>query len=104
VGAETSYEIRITNTGSKTETDVKLVCVVPDKMQFKSATGPAKFQQSGNEIVFEPIPRLAPRADAIFRVTVKTTAAGVVHFKSRITSTLLVDPVTKEEATRIYSD
>ena len=104
VGAETIYEIRITNTGSKTETDVKLTCVVPDKMQFKSATGPAKYQQNGNEIVFDPIPRLAPRADAIFRVTVKTTAAGVVHFKSRLTSTLLVDPVTKEEATRIYSD
>ncbi len=104
VGAETAYEIRVTNTGSKTETNVKLVCIIPDKMQFKSATGPAKFQQNGNEIVFEPIPRLAPRADAIFRVTVKTTAPGVVHFKSRLTSTLLVDPVTKEEATRIYSD
>ncbi len=104
VGAETVYEVRITNTGSKTETDLKLVCVIPDKMTFKGATGPAKFQQNGNEIVFEPIQRLAPRADAIFRVTVKATAAGVVHFKSRITSTLLVDPVTKEEATRIYAD
>lgn len=104
VGAETVYEVRITNTGSKTETDVKLVCVIPDKMTFKGATGPAKFQQNGNEVVFEPIQRLAPRADAIFRVTVKATAAGVVHFKSRITSTLLVDPVTKEEATRIYAD
>jgi uncharacterized repeat protein (TIGR01451 family) len=104
VGGETAYEIRVTNTGSKTETDVKLVCVVPDKMQFKGATGPAKYTQNGNEIVFEPIPRLAPRADAIFRVTVKTTAAGVVHFKARLTSTLLTEPVTKEEATRIYSD
>lgn len=104
VGAETSYEVRITNTGSKTETDVKLVCMVPEKMQFKGATGPVKFTQNGNEIIFEPIPRLAPRADAIFRITVKTTAAGVVHFKSRLTSTLLTEPVTKEEATRIYSD
>ncbi len=104
VGADEVYEVRITNTGSKTETDVKLVCTVPDKMQFKSATGPAKFTQNGNEIVFEPIPRLAPRADAIFRITVKTTAPGVVHFRSRLTSTLLVEPVTKEEATRIYTD
>jgi uncharacterized repeat protein (TIGR01451 family) len=104
VGGETAYEIRITNTGSKTETDVKLVCVVPDKMQFKGATGPVKYTQNGNEIIFEPIARLAPRADAIFRVNVKTTAAGVVHFKSRLTSTLLTEPVTKEEATRIYSD
>ena len=104
VGADEVYEVRITNTGSKTETEVKLVCTVPDKMVFKSATGPAKFTQNGNEIVFDSIPRLAPRADAIFRITVKTTAPGVVHFRSRLTSTLLVEPVTKEEATRIYTD
>jgi hypothetical protein len=77
---------------------------VPDKMSFKSATGPAKYQQVGNEIVFEPLPKLAPRADAIFRVIVKCNSAGVVNFKSRITSTLLVEPVHKEEATRIYAD
>jgi uncharacterized repeat protein (TIGR01451 family) len=104
VGADEIYEVRITNTGSKTETDVKLVCTVPVKMVFKSATGPAKYVQNGNEIVFDSIPRLAPRADAIFRITCKTTAPGVVHFRSRLTSTLLVEPVTKEEATRIYTD
>jgi len=104
VGAETIYEIRITNTGSKTETDVKLTCIIPDKMQFKGATGPARFQQNGSEIVFESIPKLAPRADAIFRVTCKGITPGVAIFKGRITSTLLVDPVTKEEATRIYAD
>ena len=104
VGADETYEIRITNTGTQTETDVKLICTVPDKMSFKSATGPAKYQQVGNEIVFEPLPKLAPRADAIFRVIVKCNSAGVVNFKSRITSTLLVEPVHKEEATRIYAD
>ncbi|MFL5342077.1 MAG: CARDB domain-containing protein [Gemmataceae bacterium] len=104
VGADETYEIRITNTGTQTETDVKLICTIPDKMTFKNATGPTKFTQTGNEIVFEPIARLAPRADAIFRVTVKCNTPGVVNFKSRITSTLLVEPVHKEEATRIYSD
>ncbi len=104
VGAETSYEIRITNTGSKTETDVKLVCTIPDKMEFKSATGPVRYTQHGNEITFDSIPKLAPRADAIFRVKVTTKSAGVANFRARITSTLLVDAVTKEEATRIYTD
>jgi hypothetical protein len=104
VGAETSYEVRITNTGSKTETDVRLVCTIPDKMEFKSATGPVRHTQHGNEVIFDAIPQLAPRADAIFRVKVKTTAPGVANFRARITSTLLVDGVTKEEATRIYTD
>jgi uncharacterized repeat protein (TIGR01451 family) len=105
VGADTIYEIRITNTGSKTETGVKLVCTIPgDKMQFKSATGPSRFHQEGTTVIFEPLPKLAPRADAVYRVTVKTTAPGIAQFKAQITSAILVDPVTKEEATRVYAD
>ena len=73
-------------------------------MSFKSATGPTKFTQTGNEIIFEPIGKLAPRADAIYRITCKATTPGVVLFKGRLTSTLLVEPVHKEEATRIYAD
>lgn len=104
VGTETTYEIRITNTGSMTETEVRIVCTIPDKMQFKTATGPTAHALAGNEIVFQPIAKLAPRADAIYRVTVKAVAPGVVNFKGRLTSTILQDPVMKDEPTRIYSD
>jgi uncharacterized repeat protein (TIGR01451 family) len=104
VGAETSYEIRITNTGSKPETDIKLVCMIPDKMQLKSAQGPTRFHDQGKEIVFEPLPKLVPRADAIFRVNVKALAAGDVRFKAQITSANLIEPVIEMESTRIYED
>jgi uncharacterized repeat protein (TIGR01451 family) len=104
VGANTTYEIRITNTGSKSETDIRLTCMIPDKMQFKSAQGPSHFQDQGKEIVFDPLPKLAPRADAIYRVTVKALAPGDVRFKAQITSTNLVEPVIEMESTRIYED
>ena len=104
VGADTTYEIRITNTGSKTESDIKLVCLIPDQMEFKGAQGPSRFREQGKEIVFDALPKLAPRADAIYRINVKATAAGVVRFKSQITSTILQEPVIKMEATRIYAD
>jgi uncharacterized repeat protein (TIGR01451 family) len=104
VGADTAYEIRITNTGSKTETDIKLACVIPDKMLFKSAQGPCRFHEQGKEIVFEALPKLAPRADAIFRINVKALAPGDVRFKAQITSTNLVEPVIEMESTRIYED
>ena len=71
VGADTSYEIRITNTGTKTETDVRLACTIPDQMQLKLAQGPVRFQEQGKMVVFEPLPKLAPRADAIYRIFVK---------------------------------
>jgi uncharacterized repeat protein (TIGR01451 family) len=104
VGGDTAYEIRITNTGSKTETDIKLVCTIPDKMEYKNSQGPAKCHTEGRVLVFDPIPKLAPRADAIFRVNVKALQAGDVRFKAQITSTNLVEPVLEMEATRIYSD
>ncbi|MFO0845041.1 MAG: hypothetical protein U0797_22065 [Gemmataceae bacterium] len=103
-GADTAYEVRITNTGSKTEENIKLVATVPDKMQFKNAQGPVRYQEQGKTIVFEPIPALAPRADAIFRINVKALEAGTERFKIHVTSANLTDPVVKMEATRIYSD
>jgi uncharacterized repeat protein (TIGR01451 family) len=104
VSSETSYEVRISNTGSKVETNIKLVATIPDKMEFKSATGPARFHEEGKLIVFEPLEKLTPRADAVFRINVRAIDQGIVRFKIQMTSTNLTEPVIKMEATRIYSD
>jgi uncharacterized repeat protein (TIGR01451 family) len=106
VGAETSYEIRVTNTGTKTETNVQLTCTVPDKMEFRGAKGAAdcKFKQEGKDIIFEPLPKLAPRADAIYRVQVRGKAAGDLRFQARMKADGLTVPVLKEESTKVYGD
>lgn len=104
VGAETAYEIRITNTGSQTENNIKLVATVPDKMEFKAAQGPVRYRAEGRTIHFETLEKLAPRADAVFRINVKGTEAGIVRFKIQVTSASLIEPVIKMEATRVYSD
>lgn len=104
VNSETSYEVRISNTGSKVETDIKLIATIPDKMEFKNATGPVRFHEEGKTIVFEPLDKLAPKADAVFRLNVKALDQGIVRFKIQMTSINLTEPVIKMEATRIYSD
>lgn len=104
VGGDTTYEVRITNTGSKLETDIRLVCEVPEKMLFKGASGPTGFVQNGQQVTFAPLAQLGPRSEAVYRITVRANTAGIATFKSQITSAILVDPVHKEEATRIYSD
>jgi uncharacterized repeat protein (TIGR01451 family) len=104
VNSETSYEVRISNTGSKVETDIKLIATIPDKMEFKNATGPVRFHEEGKTIVFEPLDKLAPKADAVFRINIKALDQGIVRFKIQMTSTNLTEPVIKMEATRIYSD
>jgi uncharacterized repeat protein (TIGR01451 family) len=104
VSSDTSYEVRITNTGSKVETGIKLVATIPDKMEFKMAQGPVPFHAQGKTIVFDAIDQLAPRADAIVRINVKAQEPGTAYFRIQVTSASLVEPVIKTEATRIYSD
>jgi uncharacterized repeat protein (TIGR01451 family) len=106
VGADTSYEIRVTNTGTKTETGLQLVCTIPDKMEFRGAKGAGgcRFTLEGKDVVFEPLPKLAPRADAIYRVSVRGIAPGDLRFRARVTSDGLTEPVLKEESTRVYGD
>jgi uncharacterized repeat protein (TIGR01451 family) len=105
VGADTAYEIRVTNTGSKTETNLQLVCTIPEKMEFRGAEAAnCKFHLQGRELTFEPLPKLAPRADFIYRVKVRGVAPGDLRFRARITADGLTDPVLKEESTKVYGD
>jgi uncharacterized repeat protein (TIGR01451 family) len=106
VGAETSYEIRVTNTGTKTETNLQLTCTVPEKMEFRGAKGAAgcNFKQDGRDVIFDPLPRLAPRADAIYRVKVRGVSPGDLRFQARMKADGLTVPVLKEESTKVYGD
>jgi Domain of unknown function DUF11 len=104
VGADTSYEVRVTNTGSKDETDVKLVCTIPPHMKFKSASGPGKFEVVGADVVFAPVRSLDPRAEVTFKVTVTAQTKGDARFKATLTAGGLSEPVIKQESTRVYAD
>src|SRR5262249_35623497 len=106
VGANCRYEIRVTNTGSKTETNIQVVCTVPEKMDFASAQGAGNchYRVEGKEIVFDPLPKRAPRADAVSRINGRAKAPGDLRFKARIKADSLDEPVNKEESTRVYAD
>jgi uncharacterized repeat protein (TIGR01451 family) len=106
VGSETSYEIRVTNTGSKTETNLELVCTIPEKMEFRGAKCAAgcTYKVEGRDVIFQVLPRLAPRADVIYRVVVKGIAPGDMRFRARIRADGLTEPVLREESTRVYGD
>jgi uncharacterized repeat protein (TIGR01451 family) len=104
VNGDTAYEVRLTNTGSKPEADIKLVATVPDRMEFRGAQGPAHYRVEGRTVVFEPLARLDPRADAVFRLNVRALEPGTVCFKVQVTSANLTEPVIKMEPTRVYAD
>ncbi len=106
VGAETAYEIRVANTGTKTESNIEVVCTLPEQLEFKGAkcTTTLRFRQEGRDLIFEPLPKLAPKADVIYRVQVRGLAPGDIRFRTKIRADGLKDPLIREESTRVYSD
>lgn len=106
VGAETAFEIRVANRGTKTESNVEVTCTLPKQLEFVGAkcTTTLHYRQEGRELIFETMPGLAPRAEEIFRVQVRGVGAGDVRFKTRIRADGLKDAVQREEGIRIYSD
>jgi uncharacterized repeat protein (TIGR01451 family) len=104
VGADTTYEVRVTNTGSKDETDVKVVCTIPSQMVFKAADGPGRFEVKGAEVVFDPVKRLPAHGDVIYKVTVTAKTKGDARFKATLTAGDLTEPVIRQESTRVYSE
>jgi uncharacterized repeat protein (TIGR01451 family) len=104
VGKETTYEALVTNAGSTTETDIRVVCTIPDKMELKSVQASCRYHVEGNVVTFEPLPKLGPRGDVCYRFRVRARAPGDVRFKAQVTSARMAEPIIKTEATRIYAD
>ena len=106
MGKEMSYEVRLSNTGTKTETNVQLTCTMPQRMELRGAKCSAgvPFRVQGREIVFAVIPRLSPRADVIYRINVRSLVAGDVRFQARVRADSLETPVLREESTRVFGD
>ena len=104
VGGETVYEIRILNQGTKAATNVRLAALAPAQLRPVSAEGPTRNAIEGGRVLFEPVPRLAPKADTTFRIRVQGLQAGDQRLRVQVQSDEMQTPVTKEESTRVYAD
>lgn len=104
VGADTTYEIRLVNTGTKTATNVRVTAVLPAEFKPIGGDGPTRAANDGQKIVFEPIARLNPQEDAVFKVQAQGLREGDHLIRVQISSDEWPTPVTREESTRVYID
>lgn len=104
VGGETGYEIRILNQGTKTANNIRLVALVPPQLRALSAEGPTQNTVEGGRVIFAPLQRLAPKADATYRIRVQGVVEGDQRLRVLVQSDEMNSPVTKEESTRVYKD
>ena len=104
VGGETTYEIRVQNTGSKESTNAQVGIRLPPEMKLIAAEGPTQYSVNGHQVRFEPLQRLAPKAETTYRIRVQ----GIKPGDLRVSVDLQTDenrvPVVKEESTHVYAD
>jgi len=102
VGEEEMYQIQVTNQGSQTDTNIKVVGNLEDTMQYVSSSGPTMGKLDGNKVIFESLASLAPKAVATWTVKVKALAPADARFGVDLTSDQLTRPVMKTESTTFY--
>jgi len=102
VGGQTTYVITATNQGSMAGTDIRIVCTLEENQQFVSASGATRGSAEGGTVTFAPLPSLAPKAKAVWRVVVKAVKAGDVRFTVAMNTAQLGRSVDETEATNFY--
>lgn len=103
-GAETAYEIRVKNDGSKAATGVVVACELPAGMDLISAKSPVDRIVEGRLLTFKPIDQIAPGEQVTFRIHMKVARDGSHRLRARLTGGGLQEPMLLEEVTRAYSD
>jgi uncharacterized repeat protein (TIGR01451 family) len=104
VGSDTVYEIRVTNVGTKTATNVRISALLPAELKAINGEGPTRAANDGSRVIFEPLARLNPKEEAIFRIQANALKAGDYIVRVQLSSNEYPTPVTREESTRVYSD
>jgi uncharacterized repeat protein (TIGR01451 family) len=105
VGSDTVYQVRIVNQGTKAATNVRVTALLPAELQpVEGSTGPSRGSVDGQRVQFEPLARLAPKGEVVYRIAARGVKAGDPRIRVQVVSDELQTPVTKEESTKVYSD
>ena len=104
VNGVTEYVIRVRNQGTKPATGVRLTASLLGDLEPLQAQGPAGHRVENLTVAFEPLAKLAPAEEALFRIRVRGSRAGDHRIQVRLESADHLAPITKEEITRVYSD
>lgn len=104
VGADTIYQVRVVNQGSKVDTNIQVALELPPELEALAGEGPARHSIQGQQVVFDPLPRLAPQEEATFKLQVRGKAEGDHKVRVLLSSDESRSAVTKEESTRVYAD
>jgi len=104
IGGLTEYVVRVSNQGTKAASGVRLVATLLGDVEPVAAKGPVPHRVDNLAIAFDPLARLAPAEEAVYRVRVRGRRPGDQRVQVQLTSDDHPAPITKEEVTRVYAD
>jgi uncharacterized repeat protein (TIGR01451 family) len=104
IGGLTEYVVRVANQGTKAASGVRLVATLLGDVEPVAAKGPVPHRVDNLAIAFDPLARLAPAEEAVYRVRVRGRRPGDQRVQVQLTSDDQPAPITKEEVTRVYAD
>jgi uncharacterized repeat protein (TIGR01451 family) len=102
INGSLTYTIAVLNQGSAVGTNIVVDCTLPPEEEHVKTAGPTKATVDGKRVTFAPLASLAPKARAIYKVTVKGVAEGDVRFRVELKSDQIKTPVMETESTHIY--
>ena len=76
----------------------------PPEMKAIAAEGPTRHVLDRGQVLFDSLPRLAPKADTTYRIRAKGLDKGDMRIRVQLLTAEMKEPVTKEESTRVYND
>ncbi len=104
VGSKTTYEIRVTNQGSKADAGIQVLVELPQGMQPQPPADGQQYTVQQQIVAFPDLETLAPNASTTLRFQALGQAAGDHRIRVQVVSQGSPTPVVKEEATRVYAD
>jgi uncharacterized repeat protein (TIGR01451 family) len=104
VGTDTTYEVRVANNGTRPATAVELAAGFPPEIKPTTAEGHSRGVVKGQQVTFEPVGRINPGEEIVFRIHAQGAAEGDHVIAVQIRSAEFPTPVTREESTRVYVD
>jgi uncharacterized repeat protein (TIGR01451 family) len=104
VGAETTYLITLTNSGSSAATNVQLAINLPAELKALGGDGPTRVAVDGDRLLIDPLARIGPGEEAVYRIKVLGGTAGHQRIQVQLVTNEMPVAVNREEVTRVYDD
>ena len=99
VGGTVTYEMSITNRGSRAATNVRAVAQFSDGIEPVQADG-AQHRIVTGQVIFEPLARIEAGETKVLRVQAKAGAAGTHRFRAEVRSDESDLRLVQEETTQ----